>query len=153
MIVGNIKKVIRFCIPGEEISKKILYRHNISNFFYKHKFNRISKYLAYKLYRKYNCWISPKAQLGKNILFPHPLGIVIGEGAIIGDNCIIYQNVTIGRKKIDIEEYPELKNGVIVYSNATIIGGITIGEESTIGCNTIVLKSVEPNSKCIGVVK
>lgn len=153
MLLRNVKKIIRFCIPGEEISKKILYRHKISNFFYRHNFNRISKYLAYKLYRKYNCCISPKAQIGKNIIFPHPLGIVIGEGAIIGDDCIIYQNVTIGRKKMDVAEYPELKRGVVVYCNATIIGAITIGEESIVGCNAIVLKSVEPNSKCRGVVK
>ena len=71
----------------------------------------------------------------------------------IGENCTIYQNVTLGRKNKDIAEYPSIGNNVTIYCNSTIVGNIEVGENSIIGCNTVVLKSVEPNSKCVGVVK
>lgn len=148
-----LKRILRLITPGTEISAKIYYRYKINRFFYEHKYNRISKFLTYRLYRKYNCYISPKAILGKNINFPHPLGIVIGDGVVIGKNCTIYQNVTLGRKNKDIPEYPAIGNNVIIYCNSTVIGNISVGDDSIIGCNSVVLKSIEKGTKCIGVVK
>ena len=84
---------------------------------------------------------------------PHPIGIVIGAGARIGENCVIYQNVTIGRKYRDIAEYPNIGDNVIIYCNSVLIGDINVGKNSVIGCNSVVLKSVDENSKCVGVVK
>lgn len=148
-----IKKVLKLLLPGYEISKKIYYRYKIAHFFYKKGLNILANWFSYRIYRKYNCCISYKAKIGKKIDFPHPIGIVIGEGVEIGDNCVIYQNVTLGRKDREIAEYPVLGNNVIIYCNSTLIGNIKIGDNAIIGCNSVVLKSVEKNSKCVGVVK
>ena len=72
---------------------------------------------------------------------------MIGEGAKIGDNVVIYQNVTIGRKNRETPDYPSIGNNVIIYSNSIILGNVRIGDNTTIGCNTIVLKSIENNGK------
>lgn len=148
-----IKKIFNFLIPGKSISKKIYYRYKISNFFYRKKLTGIAKFCMYRLYKKYHCFISYKAIIENKIEFPHPIGIVIGEGVKIGNNCIIYQNVTLGRKNREISEYPQIGNNVIIYCNSTVIGDVSIGDNSIIGCNTVVLKSVIEGSKCVGVVK
>lgn len=151
--MNKIKRIIVYLIPGYEISKKIYNRYRKARFFLKIKMNVIAQILTYKNYKKYHCFISPKAEIEADINFPHPIGIVIGEGAKIGKNCTIYQNVTIGRKNKDLPEYPTIKDNVVIYCNSTIIGNIEIGENSIIGCNTVVLSSVNSNSKCVGVVK
>lgn len=148
-----IKKFLKMILPGCSLSQKIYYKYYFAKCFYEKGFVQIAKYLSYSIYRKYHCCISYKAQIGKNLLLPHPIGIVIGEGVVIEDNCIIYQNVTIGRKNREINEYPSIGKNVIIYCNSTILGNIKIGDNTIIGCNTVVLKTVEKNSKCIGVVK
>lgn len=148
-----IKKLLKFMLPWNSISKKIYYIHKISNYFYKHKLTIISSFCMHRIYKKYHCCISYKSIIGRNVEFPHPYGIVIGEGVKIGNNVVIYQNVTLGRKNRDIFEYPTIGNNVIIYCNSTVIGNISIGDDSIIGCNSVILKSVKENSKCIGVVK
>ena len=113
----------------------------------------LSKYYSSKISKKYACYISPKADIGKGLLLPHPTGIVIGEGVKIGNDCTIYQNVTLGRKTKNYAEYPIIGNNVIVYCNSVIIGNVTIGDNCIIGCNSTVLKSIKSNSTCTGVVK
>lgn len=149
----NIKKIIKKIIPWLETSQKI-YKTYIKSHkaFLKHN-KQLANYYAYKISKKYNCYISPSAEIGRNLILPHPTGIVIGEGVKVGNNCVIYQNVTLGRKNRDIAEYPTIGNNVIIYCNSTVIGKIKVGDNSIIGCNSVLLKSVEENSKCIGVVK
>lgn len=148
-----IKTFVRNLIPWNDRYKKIYKLYLKSHKWINNNNEFIANYYANKIYKKYNCFISPKAVIGKNLIIPHPIGIVIGEGVKIGDNCTIYQNVTIGRKNRGIPEYPEIKDNVIIYCNSTIIGNIEIGNNSIIGCNSIVLKSISENSKCSGVVK
>lgn len=148
-----LKKIVKLLIPGCELSRKIYRRYSRARYFYKHNWDIVSNIITYNTYKKFHCFISPKAEIEADINFPHPIGIVIGEGAKIGKNCTIYQNVTIGRKNKDLPEYPTIKDNVVIYCNSTIIGNIEIGENSIIGCNTVVLSSVNSNSKCVGVVK
>lgn len=93
-------------------------------------------------------------QLSKNIpkttIFPHLHGIFISPKAVIGDNCIIYQNVTIGSKGINNKVYPIIGNNVTIYSHVCVVGNVTIGDNSVIGAGTIVTKSFPPNSVIIG---
>lgn len=148
-----LKKIIKNFIPGYEISNKIYNRYKIAHFFYKHHLEVLANICTFSLYKKYNCCISYKSIIGKNIEFPHPIGIVIGEGVKIGDNCVIYQNVTLGRRVRDKAEYPTIGNNVVIYCNSVIAGNILIDDNTIVGCNSTVLKSVEKNSKCVGVVK
>jgi serine O-acetyltransferase len=90
--------------------------------------------------------------IGKNIKLPHPLGIVIGAGVVIKDNVTIFQQVTLGGKggfhKLD---YPIIENNVIIYAGAKILGSVTIGQNSIIGANSVVLSDIPPDSVAVGV--
>lgn len=96
--------------------------------------------------------IHPGAQIGEYLCIDHGTGIVIGETAIIGKNVKLYQGVTLGALSVSkdlagIKRHPTVEDGVIIYSNATILGGETIiGENSVIGGNVWLTKSVPANS-------
>lgn len=82
----------------------------------------------------------------------HGMGIVIGETAIIGDDCTIYHGVTLGGTGKDINKrHPTLKNNVIVGCGAQILGNITIGNNVKIGANTVVLNDIPDNSTVVGI--
>jgi serine O-acetyltransferase len=101
--------------------------------------------------------IHPGAEIGEYFCIDHGTGVVIGETCIIGDNVRLYQGVTLGAKKFTLDEYgnpikdeprhPILEDNVVIYSNATILGRITIGRNSVIGGNVWITSSVPPYSK------
>ena len=90
----------------------------------------------------------------KNIIFPHPTGIVIGSKVKLGNNIKIWQNVTIGAKS-DIDwqnqKYPEIGDNVLIYANSVIIGDVKIGSNSIIGAMSLVTCDVEANSIYAGI--
>jgi len=96
--------------------------------------------------------IHPGAQIGESFFIDHATGTVIGETTIIGDNVMIYQGVTLGAFHIDkalsqTKRHPTIEDNVIIYANATILGGETVvGAGSTIGANVWITESVAPNS-------
>ena len=85
----------------------------------------------------------------KGLILPHPIGIVISDNALINEDCIIYQNVTIGENSEG--KAPVIGKGVIIYSGACVIGNIEIGDFSIIGANAVVLQSVPAYSVAVGV--
>ena len=101
--------------------------------------------------------IHPAASIGNHFTIDHGTGVVIGATCIIGNNVKLYQGVTLGAKSFPCDEngnpikgiprHPILEDGVIVYSNATILGRITIGRGSVVGANIWVTESMQPNSK------
>lgn len=101
--------------------------------------------------------IHPGAKIGKYFTIDHGTGVVIGATCIIGDNVKLYQGVTLGAKSFPLDEdgnpikgiprHPILEDDVIVYSNATILGRITIGRGAVIGANVWVTQDVEPEAK------
>ena len=101
--------------------------------------------------------IHPAASIGNHFTIDHGTGVVIGATCIIGNNVKLYQGVTLGAKSFPCDEngnpikgiprHPILEDGVIVYSNATILGRITIGRGSVVGANIWVTEDLEPNSK------
>lgn len=99
--------------------------------------------------------IHPGAQIGKNFFIDHGTGIVIGESAVIGDNVKIYQGVTLGALSLkegrdlrSVKRHPTIGNRVVIYANATILGGDTvIGDGVIIGGGTFITKSVEENTQ------
>lgn len=114
-------------------------------------FNIFIMYLKKKQLLKYSCDISYQAKIGKNIRFPHPLGIVIGVGSVIEDNVMIWQNVTLGSKGADTKAYPHIRSNVKIFSAAQIIGGINVGENSRVGAFSLVLKNIPDNSTAVGI--
>lgn len=96
--------------------------------------------------------IHPGAKIGRRFFIDHGMGVVIGETAIVGENVILYQGVTLGGTgKEKGKRHPTLGNNIVVGAGAKILGNITIGDNSYIGANAVVIKDVPPNSTVIGV--
>ncbi len=96
--------------------------------------------------------IHPGARIGKRLFIDHGMGLVIGETAIIGDGCHLYQGVTLGGTSTRREKrHPTLEDGVVVGAGSKIIGAVTIGAHSRIGAGAVVVSSVPPDATVVGV--
>jgi serine O-acetyltransferase len=96
--------------------------------------------------------IHPGARIGKGLVIDHGMGTVIGETAEIGDNVLLYHNVTLGGVDLKrTKRHPTLEECVVVGAGAQILGPIRIGAHSRIGANAVVVKDVPPNSVVVGV--
>jgi cysteinyl-tRNA synthetase len=96
--------------------------------------------------------IHPAAKIGKGFFIDHGMGVVIGETSEIGENCLIYQGVTLGGTgKEKGKRHPTLGNNVVVGAGSKILGAITIGDNAKIGANSVVLQPVPKNSIVVGV--
>lgn len=96
--------------------------------------------------------IHPGAQIGRRFFIDHGMGVVIGETAIIGDDCTLYHGVTLGGTSWDKgKRHPTLKNNVVVGAGAKVLGPIEVGEGVRIGSNAVVVKDVPPGATVVGV--
>lgn len=96
--------------------------------------------------------IHPAAQIGKHFFIDHAMGVVIGETAIVGDNCVLYQGVTLGGTGNETgKRHPTLGNNVTVGTGAKVLGNIHIGNNVKIGGNSVVVKDVPDNCTVVGV--
>jgi serine O-acetyltransferase len=96
--------------------------------------------------------IHPGATIGKGFFIDHGMGVVIGETSIVGDNCTLYQGVTLGGTGKEVgKRHPTLGNGVVVGVGAKVLGDIYIGDNSRIGAGSVVLKDVPPNATAVGI--
>jgi serine O-acetyltransferase len=96
--------------------------------------------------------IHPAAEVGRRVVIDHGMGTVIGETAVVGDDCLIFQNVTLGSSRFrQGRRHPTLERGVIVGVGATVIGAVRIGEEAKIGAGAVVVSDVEPNTTVTGI--
>ena len=102
----------------------------------------VSRFAWMRIVKGYGSYISPKSTIGAGLALPHPTAIVIGDGAIIGQNVTIYQSVTLGRRNNKRAEYPRLGDNVTVYAGAVIVGAVTIGDGAVIGANALVTTDV-----------
>lgn len=147
-------RILKFVLPWKNQSQKIFRLYSKANWLYNKGWKNLSSFFTHKIYKRYNCVISARCILGKNVLFPHPMGIVIGGFVKIGDNVQIYQNVTLGRKHSEKErEVPIIGNNVKIYANSVVIGNVRIGNNAIIGCNSVVLRDVADNEVVAGIVK
>ena len=96
--------------------------------------------------------IHPAAQIGKHFFIDHAMGVVIGETTIVGDNCVLYQGVTLGGTGNETgKRHPTLGNNVTVGTGAKVLGNIRIGNNVKIGGNSVVVKDVPDNCTVVGV--
>lgn len=95
--------------------------------------------------------IHPGAQIGERLFIDHGMGVVIGETCIIGDDVVIYQGVTLGGTgKEKGKRHPTIGNNVVIGSGAKVLGSFTVGSNSSIGSNAVVLKEVPENCTVVG---
>lgn len=129
-----------------------IFFHRINHILYKIKlrtiariFSQISRFLT-------QIEIHPGAKIGKNLLIDHGGGVVIGETAIIGNNCTIYQGATLGGTgKERGKRHPTIGDNVMIGCGAKVLGNITIGNNCKIGANSVVLINIPDNSTAVGI--
>lgn len=139
---------ILFLYPGV----KAVFWHIIAHFFYKVKLTFIARWISEFARFLTGIEIHPGAKIGKNLFIDHGIGVIIGETAEIGDNCTIYQNVTLGGVGLEKgKRHPTLKNNVVVGAGAQILGNIVIGNNAKIGANAVVLQDVPDNATAVGI--
>ena len=96
--------------------------------------------------------IHPGAKIGKKVFIDHGMGVVIGETAEIGNNCLLYQGVTLGGTgKSSGKRHPTLMENVVVGAGAKVLGSIVIGSNTRIGAGSVVVRDVEENSTVVGI--
>jgi serine O-acetyltransferase len=126
--------------------------HKISHYFYNKKHYFIARYISEKAKRKTGIEIHPGATIGKGLFIDHGMGVVIGETAIIGNNVTMFHGVTLGGTgKEKRKRHPTIEDNVYIGCGAKILGNITIGENSKIGANAVVLKDVPKNATVVGI--
>lgn len=126
--------------------------YRIAHFFYKIKFYFLARLLSQIGRHFTGIEIHPGAQIGKGLFIDHGMGVVIGETSIIGDNVLLYQGVTLGGTGlVKGKRHPTIGNNVVIGTGAKVLGNITIGDNSYVGANAVVIKDIPPNSTVVGV--
>lgn len=126
--------------------------HRLAHFFYKNNIKFIARWISQCVRFGTGIEIHPGATIGKGLFIDHGMGVVIGETTIIGDDCTIYQGVTLGGTgKEKGKRHPTLGNNVMVGSGAKVLGPFTVGDNSKVAAGAVVLSEVPPNSTCVGV--
>ena len=126
--------------------------YRIAHFFYKIKFYFLARLLSQIGRHFTGIEIHPGAQIGKGLFIDHGMGVVIGETSIIGDNVLLYQGVTLGGTGlVKGKRHPTIGNNVVIGTGAKVLGNITIGDNSYVGANAVVIKDIPPNSTVVCV--
>ena len=96
--------------------------------------------------------LHPGATIGRRVFIDHGMGVVVGETAEIGDDCTIYQGVTLGGTSVakGAKRHPTLGKGVILGANSQVLGGFTVGDGARVGSSAVVLKAVPPGATAVG---
>lgn len=139
---------IFFLYPGFKAVR--MYRR--AHWFYIHGMFLIARWISQRCVKKTNIEIHPGATIGRRLFIDHGTGVVVGETAIIGDDCTLYQGVTLGGTGKDHgKRHPTLGNNVLVGSGAKVLGPFTVGDNSNIAAGAVVLTEIPPNSTAVGV--
>lgn len=144
---GNILEII-LLYPGI----KAIFFHRIAHFLHRLRLPFFPRLIA-----EFSRWLTgieihPKSIIGKNCVFDHGMGIVIGETAVIGNNVLIYQGVTLGStQNINEKRHPTIDNGAILGAGSKLLGDIHIGKNAKIGANSVVLRDVPENCTAAGI--
>ncbi|MBE6785163.1 MAG: serine O-acetyltransferase [Ruminococcaceae bacterium] len=122
-----------------------------AHWFHKHKMYFLARAISQHAVKKTNIEIHPGAEIGRRFFIDHGTGVVIGETAIIGDDCTIYQGVTLGGTGKDHgKRHPTLGNNVLVGAGAKVLGPFKIGDNSNVAAGSVVLSAIPENSTAVG---
>lgn len=136
------------CYPGFHA----ILMHRVAHFLWNRNLKLIARIISHISRFLTGIEIHPGAKIGKGFFIDHGMGVVIGETAEIGDNVTLYHQVTLGGVSLKKEKrHPTLRNNVVVGAGAKILGPFTVGENSKIGANSVVVKEVPPNSTVVGI--
>ena len=136
------------CYSG--VQAVILYR--LTHFLWRYKLRWLARFISTLARWITGIEIHPGAVIGRRFFIDHGMGVVIGETAIIGDDCMLYHGVTLGGTTWDkVKRHPTLKNGVVIGAGAKILGPITLGNNVRVGSNSVVVRSIDDNETVVGI--
>jgi len=137
------------CYPGLHA----IYVHKLSRWLWLHGLRWLGRLVS-----QFGRWLTgieihPGAKIGSCVFIDHGMGVVIGETAEVGDDCTIYQGVTLGGTSLyrGAKRHPTLGARVVVGAGAKVLGGFTVGEGARIGSNAVVVKEVPPGATVVGI--
>jgi serine O-acetyltransferase len=137
------------CYPGLHA----VYIHKLARWFWTHGMRWLGRFTS-----NFGRWatgieIHPGAIVGRRVFIDHGMGVVIGETAEVGDDCTIYQGVTLGGTSLyrGTKRHPTLGRSVIVSAGAKVLGGFTVGDGAKVGSNAVVLKEVPAGATVVGI--
>ena len=131
---------------------KAVQSHRRAHWFYEHDMKFIARFISQMSRRRTGIEIHPGAKIGKRLVIDHGMGIVIGETAEIGDDCLIYHGVTLGGTGKDSgKRHPTIGNNVLIGTGAKVLGPFKVGDNSRIAANSVVLGEIPPDSTAVGV--
>ncbi len=131
---------------------KAVRAHRRAHWCYTHGHFFLARWISQRSRRRTGIEIHPGATIGKRLVIDHGMGIVIGETAEIGDDCLIYHGVTLGGTGKDHgKRHPTIGNNVLIGNGAKILGPFKVGDNSRIAANSVVLTEIPPNSTAVGV--
>lgn len=126
--------------------------HRIAHWFWRHDHRFIARWISNIARHRTGIEIHPGAQIGRGLVIDHGMGVVIGETAIVGDDCHLYHGVTLGGVgSTKVKRHPTLEDGVMVGSGAKVLGDITLGAHCKVGANAVVLKDVPAYATAVGM--
>ncbi len=136
------------CYPGLHA----IWMHRIAHFLWKRNLKTLARFISHINRFLTGIEIHPGAKIGRRFFIDHGMGVVIGETAEIGDDVIIYHQVTLGGVSTNKgKRHPTIGNNVVIGAGAKILGPIRIGNNVKIGANSVVIKNVPDNSTVVGI--
>ncbi len=127
--------------------------YRIAHYLYNKNFRFIARLIMGITQIITNIDIHPRCKIGRRVFIDHGIGVVIGETAIIEDDVLIYQGVTLGGVSLEknVKRHPTIKSGAVISAGAKVLGNITIGKNAKVGANSVVIKDVPDNSTAVGI--
>lgn len=131
---------------------KAVRSHRKAHWCYEHGYKFLARLISQRSRHRTGIEIHPGAKIGKRLVIDHGMGIVIGETAEIGDDCLIYHGVTLGGTGKDVgKRHPTIGDNVLIGTGAKVLGPIKVGSNSRIAANSVVLTEIPENSTAVGI--
>jgi len=131
---------------------KAVRAHRRANWCHRHGLKLLGRMISQRSRHRTGIEIHPGATIGRRLVIDHGMGIVIGETAEIGDDCLIYHGVTLGGTGKDVgKRHPTIGNNVLIGAGAKVLGPFTVGDNSRIAANSVVLSEIPENSTAVGI--
>ena len=131
---------------------KAVHSHRLAHWCYRHNLKFLARAISQRSRRRTGIEIHPGATIGRRLVIDHGMGIVIGETAEIGDDCLIYHGVTLGGTGKDVgKRHPTIGNNVLIGTGAKVLGPIKVGDNSRIAANSVVLREIPEDSTAVGI--
>lgn len=139
---------VLFCYPGLHA----IWIHRIAHFLWAHKLIFTARLLSHLSRFLTGIEIHPGARIGRRFFIDHGMGVVIGETAEIGDDVLMYKGVVLGGTSLEKKKrHPTIEDGVVIGTDAIVLGPITVGRGARIGAGSVVIRSVPPGATVVGV--